>query len=241
VWEAVSEAVSTVIVHTPELGANLEKRGNRLIWRLNDRSLDWPEPYAYLSAVKRGPALPDSAGRICRGHGDLHGDNVLVDQEGHTWVIDFEHTGFGPPLQDAVELESSIRFNLLEESNLSALLQMEEALAMQENLDADPELLADIDRADRAALWKGAQVILAIRKEASQIPEARLADYLLGLIYQALRTIQIERPPNPGDGRPPLFFRVHALFVASACCAQLEQLGQQADRNADKKAAAGWT
>ena len=40
-------------------------------------------------------------------HGDLHGDNLLVDKE-HAWAIDFEHTGSGHILRDFAELEVDI-------------------------------------------------------------------------------------------------------------------------------------
>lgn len=37
-------------------------------------------------------------------HGDLHLDNILVDETNHCWLIDFERSGQGPMLQDFVEL-----------------------------------------------------------------------------------------------------------------------------------------
>jgi len=41
-------------------------------------------------------------------HGDLHGENILVDWDGHCWLLDFERTGIGPILQDFTELETDI-------------------------------------------------------------------------------------------------------------------------------------
>ncbi|MDX9992850.1 MAG: phosphotransferase, partial [Anaerolineales bacterium] len=41
-------------------------------------------------------------------HGDLHADNILIDDSNNAWVVDFERTGEGHALQDFVELESDI-------------------------------------------------------------------------------------------------------------------------------------
>jgi ActR/RegA family two-component response regulator/thiamine kinase-like enzyme len=41
-------------------------------------------------------------------HGDLLGDNFFVDKENKSWTIDYERTGFGPILQDFVQLELDI-------------------------------------------------------------------------------------------------------------------------------------
>lgn len=37
-------------------------------------------------------------------HGDLHLDNILLDETNHCWLIDFERSGQGPMLQDFAEL-----------------------------------------------------------------------------------------------------------------------------------------
>lgn len=56
--------------------------------------------------------LPDT--EIALTHGDLHGDNLFVDTRKDVWVIDYERTGFGPKLQDSVELENDILTHLAE-------------------------------------------------------------------------------------------------------------------------------
>ncbi len=63
--------------------------------------------------------------RVAITHGDLHGDNLLVDNQKNVWVIDFERCGEGHILQDFIELEADI-FNRLEEhnDNFSAYLKM---------------------------------------------------------------------------------------------------------------------
>lgn len=47
-------------------------------------------------------------------HGDLHADNILVDDDGHCWLLDFERTGLGPILQDFAEFENDLLTRLTE-------------------------------------------------------------------------------------------------------------------------------
>jgi hypothetical protein len=54
--------------------------------------------------------------RIAVTHGILHGDNLLVDDSGNTWAIDFERSGERHILQDFIELEADI-INRLEAYN----------------------------------------------------------------------------------------------------------------------------
>lgn len=41
-------------------------------------------------------------------HGDLHADNLMIDEHSNAWVIDFERCGEGHILQDFIELEADI-------------------------------------------------------------------------------------------------------------------------------------
>jgi hypothetical protein len=49
-----------------------------------------------------------AATKIAVTHGDLHADNLLMDDTRYCWVVDFERTGKGHALQDFIELESDI-------------------------------------------------------------------------------------------------------------------------------------
>ena len=54
--------------------------------------------------------------RVARQHGDLHGDNVLVDSDGRPFVIDFAQTGPAVGSLDAITLELSLAFPSLREA-----------------------------------------------------------------------------------------------------------------------------
>lgn len=78
-------------------------------------------PYRLLHPVhwlaekqKRDPYCSGFATWTCIGHGDLHADNVFVDSSGYCWFIDFERCGYGPLLQDFVELEADILTRLVD-------------------------------------------------------------------------------------------------------------------------------
>ena len=45
-------------------------------------------------------------------HGDLYGENLLIDRDSHTWLIDFYRTGEGHIFRDFVALELTIKFQL---------------------------------------------------------------------------------------------------------------------------------
>jgi aminoglycoside phosphotransferase (APT) family kinase protein len=43
-------------------------------------------------------------------HGDLNLANLLQDEAGNTWLIDYYWTGLGPVIQDMAKLENDVRF-----------------------------------------------------------------------------------------------------------------------------------
>ena len=46
-------------------------------------------------------------------HGDLNQHNILLDEAGHPWLIDFLRTGVGHVLRDVTQLDAGVRFQLL--------------------------------------------------------------------------------------------------------------------------------
>jgi CheY-like chemotaxis protein len=47
----------------------------------------------------------------CLAHGDLHGGNIVVDQDGRPYFIDFQNAGVAPRLIDFAALQASVRFS----------------------------------------------------------------------------------------------------------------------------------
>jgi hypothetical protein len=223
-WLQVRQAIDAVLA-TTSAGITIERRDERLHWRFGPHTLNLPDPHLFLNRLREQPTpLFPHAYAACRCHGDLHAENILVDDEAHVWLIDFAHTEWGPVLHDATELESAIHFTLVEERRLDRLLTFEATLGAQRDFGVAPPLPEDFAHADYAGLRKAAEVILALRQEAQGVDGARFADYLLGLIYQALRLIRRERPLSLSDGRRLALQKVQALFLAAICCERLQEL-----------------
>jgi ActR/RegA family two-component response regulator len=73
--------------------------------RLNP--LEWLKTIVQNEGTENDPSMVPAT-RTAVTHGDLHADNLLIDESQHGWVIDFERTGEGHALQDFVELESDV-------------------------------------------------------------------------------------------------------------------------------------
>ncbi len=98
------------------------------------------QPFQWLAAAANGAAHPVFVGlksgdlRQCVVHGDLHGDNLLVDNNMHVWPIDYERTGFGHVLTDFVELEHDIMTRLTNGDDLQRLLYVRAYVACTPHL-----------------------------------------------------------------------------------------------------------
>ncbi len=150
----------------------------------------------------------------CRTHGDLNGKNILVDEDGHPWLIDFFRTGYGHILRDFVELEADIKFNYLATSDIETLYEFEEALTSPKKFD-EPYKFENKKEIDE--LIKAFKVIEGLRTLAHEIvtPSNDLREYYIGLLYH---TINMIRYPNIRKEQLR-----HALLSASLICERLEK------------------
>jgi hypothetical protein len=74
----------------------------------------------------------------CMVHGDLHGDNIMIDSKDNRFLIDFGKTGLGHSLEDVTWLECFILFSytqLENDSEMSDVLHMINVLAPCHGLD----------------------------------------------------------------------------------------------------------
>ena len=87
-------------------------------------------------------------------HGDLHSRNILVDDSGHGWLIDFARSKKSHVLRDFIELETDIKFALLPTTQLDTLISLETRLLVPATLSqALPDSIfadADTQKAYRA-------------------------------------------------------------------------------------------
>jgi len=147
-------------------------------------------------------------------HGDLHGDNLLVDENRNAWVIDFERSGEGHILQDFVELEGDIINRLISSSdNLPSFYQ----LCIYVTQNTELQELNDGAQITDPDVKKSIQTISLLRKlarEISGISDAR--QYLLGLLFNTLFRATI----ISDSARQPRQYR--ALMLASIICHRLD-------------------
>lgn len=126
---------------------------------------------------------------VATTHGDLNGNNILVDSIGDTWLIDFSRTGEGHILRDFIELETAIKFELLDVADLPALQEFELALLSPSRYE---ELLSSSYHFKDPQLNKALSAIANLRFLARTViaPENDMQEYYVGLFYQTLNLVR---------------------------------------------------
>jgi hypothetical protein len=89
----------------------------------------------------------------------MHSRNVLLDPNQQAWLIDFYRSGPGHLYRDLIELESDIKFVLLDVTDLPTLLQFESALLSAKFFSDKPTL----PTFRQAELRKAFEVVQGIR------------------------------------------------------------------------------
>ena len=148
---------------------------------------------------------------IAYTHGDLHSRNVLIDHNHQAWLIDFYRSGPGHIFRDLIELESDIKFTLLENSDLQSLFNLEVALLNTKQFDDQ----VAARRFQQPELQKALIVVLGIRRIAGTLVDSLdMFDYYQGLLLQTLATTYL-RHIDPAKKR-------HAFLAAALLCQRLE-------------------
>lgn len=149
---------------------------------------------------------------VCTTHGDLNQRNIMIDQAGQTWLIDFQHTGPSHILRDIVRLESAVRIQLLtaNEATLAERLEMEETLCCIERF-RQVKRLAAVFETENQALAKAYATAIHLRTLAHKLiahnPNDDFSEFHIASFYQALKTLEF-------DSLQPIQ-REHALLNAS--------------------------
>lgn len=155
----------------------------------------------------------------CITHGDLTGRNMMVDESGKCWLIDFYRTQKSHILRDFVILETDIKYRLMSLLSLTDFLHFEEALLEADRQDQPPILPPTFTKDTR----KAAEVIFALRQLAhhyarsfnTQTDEAR-KEYLLS---QLMGTLNVVRLRHISESR-----KLQAMHSAVMLCEELDRL-----------------
>jgi CheY-like chemotaxis protein len=151
-------------------------------------------------------------------HGDLHGDNLLIDSGGKPWIIDFERSGPGPILQDFVELESDI-LNRLSPcgDDFRSFYHICVCIARQEILQE----IGGLEKISDESISKVLNTVSTLRKLAREMTgELDARSYLWGLLYNTLFRATII------DGMRDRPQQMRGLMLASILCHRLEHWGE---------------
>jgi DNA-binding response OmpR family regulator len=157
---------------------NLEFRGNSLVITFSQHQIgkfNDPVPYLYDDNL-----LPPVNVYLRSSPGELSLDTVLYDQEAKTWLTDFGSSGLYPIWHDFAQLESVIRFKLLDTFNFPMLFYMEnQLLHSRQSLDSSNQ--GDLEQDSRKIM----NAILNIRQMAGNIAGRDPIPYAICLFYHA--------------------------------------------------------
>lgn len=131
---------------------------------------------------------------ICITHGNLIPENLLLDNNGHVWLIDFQETGKHHILSDIATLDSAIRFQVLstEDADLRERLQMEQTLIGIKRFSHLNQLPAILSSGNQA-LAKAYATVIHLRTLASKLieqsPIDNMDEYYTALLYNAISAL----------------------------------------------------
>ncbi|GAB4579141.1 MAG: hypothetical protein Fur0022_18790 [Anaerolineales bacterium] len=157
---------------------------------------------------------------FCIVHGDLHGDNVLIDEDRNTWILDFARTGISFALRDFIQLESVFTMEMVRTHSLSKwfdyLWCLFQPRGWSERIPKSPDLPSDLQKS-----LKAAQHLRDLANDLVKEVDIRL--YYYGLLFHAARLF-IKETSNPLQGpRSPQVKKAHALLACALIAYRLLQ------------------
>ncbi|MCC6740258.1 MAG: isochorismatase family protein [Planctomycetia bacterium] len=191
---------------------------------LGRAAMGLPDPRGFYDRVPELLKRAPQDAPVAWVHGDLNYANVLMDDAGNSWLIDYFHTGAAHALKDCAKLENDLKFILLPVPNEAALSKMrsyEEFLLSQPSLDLPPGPLP-ASLAGDAALARCHAGVRRIRGWARELCAGvvSMEHYLIALLRYSAHTMGFEEPDE--------LQRKHAMI---ATCLVAERLGQTAGGN----------
>ncbi len=141
-------------------------------------------------------------------HGDLHGDNLFVDERA-AWPIDFERTGYGPLLRDFVELiqDLTTRIACFGDDDLPLIYELAVAICVPERPNEPMQPTAALlSHPEARKLFEVVQELQLLAAERAQYDDRR--EYLWGLLCNHLFVASKLPPESPRWLRTMLFAAV---------------------------------
>ncbi len=213
---------------------NLSYQPDRLLNEIRTLRPDYQPDAATVPFTDLGLSLPNplhwldndaaTVMPVCRSitHGDLHAGNILMNNTGDCWLIDFYRTSQSHILRDFVELETDIKFRLLGHLPPPEFCQFEQILIRAEHPQQPVELPPELPD----SVHKAAQVIGGLRAEAWSLlgttqrdPRLIQREYLTSLLMSTLNILRLRHFKHDPALQPR---RELALLAAALICEHLQ-------------------
>ncbi|MCX7838024.1 MAG: response regulator [Anaerolineae bacterium] len=160
----------------------------------------------------------------CVTHGDLNAGNILINEQGQCWLIDFYRTYPSHILRDVVVLETDLKFRVMPTLEPTEFVKLERMLL---NLapNSQPELEANFSAEARKAV----EVLAGLRQIAWELldcnkgtsaPNAQ-REYLLSLLMATLNVLRLRHFKEDPRLQPR---RKDAFLSAALICQKLDEL-----------------
>lgn len=170
------------------------------------KTYNLPQPVEWLKyKVVESNFDVSKAKKICVAvtHGDLHGDNLLVDNKKNVWVIDFERCGAGHSLQDFIELEADILNRMVGYNiNIPSYFKMCMTVFKQSKIQGieKAETCSEDAQIDKAL--KTISILRTLALQCTGIADAR--EYLFGLLFNMIFRAALAHKADPKKSERPL-------------------------------------
>lgn len=160
----------------------------------------------------------------CITHGDLNAGNILINEQGQCWLIDFYRTYPSHILRDVVVLETDVKFCVMERLDPVEFVRLEQTLAnlrpgnrleLDSTLSAEARKAAEVFAGLRQIAWE----LLDYNKGTNVIDTQR--EYLMSLLMATLNVLRLRHLKTDARLQPR---RKDAFLSAALICQKLEQL-----------------
>jgi len=177
--------------YRPEYASNTLERGRELAGDIDIAPLE-----TFYAGLPRLLAEDPVDAPVAWVHGDLNLANVLLDDAGNAWLIDYFHTGPAHALKDVAKLENDLKFILHpvpDEDALRRALQWEDLLMRQESLETAPPALPAALAAD-PAIAKSHAAVCEVRSWGKELCAgvAAMEGYWIALLRYSAHTTGFE-------------------------------------------------
>jgi DNA-binding response OmpR family regulator len=205
----VRQRISDVAQQLPRLGLKIEDAFPNLTIRFGNKSFSYPDPVSYL----HNTFSVEPSRLLVNTPGILTGSNILVDQEGRTWLTEFAQAGPKPLLWNHAAMEAVVRFDWVESNSIAELYELETVLTGTGfNKISACEVAAQ--------LRKPLRVIQEIRRLAYRANSSAWMEYQLGLFYHAAHRLMALNPSSRLTDKE-LAKMAHVILAQAMICGSL--------------------